>query len=78
MLPQDNLFPDIEAWKGRGLTMASMDRLLEQKPENDVLKLILIKDNQVGHEWLIQIGLLNSLAPGQRCVAEICSRLSNK
>jgi hypothetical protein len=45
---QDNLHPDIEAWKSRKLSVAaSLERLLQQKPENDVLKLILIKDNQV-------------------------------
>ena len=43
----DNLLPDLKLWMGRRLSMAHFDRLLQERPPNDVTKVILIKDNQV-------------------------------
>lgn len=48
-----NLEPDLAVWRGKELRMAHLDKLLaEEKPPNDVLKLIVIKNNRVGARLL--------------------------
>lgn len=47
LVRRDNLLPDLQMWMGRRLSMAHFDRLLQERPPNDVTKVIMIKNNQV-------------------------------